>query len=65
MNNHNDTKTSSAQGHTINITSNNHEQKRIIEETPTNGHIDKLDESINIQTHYGRMSRKLDRLTYH
>ena len=65
MNNQSDMPTSSTQGHTKNNTPNNQEHKGIIEKTPTNAQIDKTDENINTQTHYGRISRKPDRLTYH
>ena len=49
MNNHNDKRTSTAQGHTINNTPNNCKHTRIIEKTSTNGHIDKTNENINTQ----------------
>ena len=62
--NHNDTLTSIVQRHTINNTpiivniqesSRNHQQIGI----------EIRDENMNTQTHYGRISRKLDRFTYH
>ena len=62
MYNHNDTWNSSEQGHTLNNTPNNCTNSWIIEETPPNGHVDKTDDNINMQTCYGWKSRKLDRL---
>ena len=63
MNNNSDTRTSSAQGHTLNNTQNNHKHKRVIKRASKNGHIDKSDENSNTQTCYGRVSRKPDGLT--
>ena len=68
MKNYSDMQTNNTQGHTISNVPNNHEHTGIIEQTPksgTNGHIDKTDENINTRTQYDRISRKLDRLTYH
>ena len=65
MNNKSAIQNSNAQGYSINNVPNNQEQTGNIKQTPTNGNIDKPDKSINTWTHYGRLSRKLDRLTYH
>ena len=54
-----------SQEHTINNTPNNCEHTRVLEKTPTNGHIDKTDENINTWTCYDRISRKPERFTYH
>ena len=58
MNNHNDTQTSIAQEHTKYNMPKFHKHTRVIEKASTNGCIDTW-------THYGRISRKPDRHTYH
>ena len=68
MNNHSDTQTCNTQGCNISNVPFNWEHTGIINQAPTygtNGHIEKTAENINTQTQYGRISRKLDRLTYH
>ena len=68
MNNHSDMQTSNTQGHNISNVQNNWDHTGIIEQTLINGtnvHIDKTDKNINTQTLYGRISMKVDRLTYH
>ena len=65
MNNKSDMQNSNTQGHTINNVPNNWEHTGSIKQTTTYGNIDNPDENINTHTCYGRLSRKLDRLTYH
>ena len=65
INNKIDVQNSNTQGHVIINVSNNQKETENIKQTTTNGNIDKQDESINIQTHYGRLSRKPYRLTHH
>ena len=60
-----DMQNSNTQGHMINNVPNSQEQTGNIKQTTINGNIDKPDESINTQICYGRLSRKLDRFTYH
>ena len=61
MNNENNTQHSNMQKHIVNRIQASCEQ----EEIPSHKNQGKPDERINTQTHYGRISRKLDRLTYH
>ena len=49
----------------VNNVPNNCEQTGNIKKTTTNVNIGKPDESTNTQKCYGRLNRKLDRLTYH
>ena len=59
--NKNDAQHSSVQEHIKNRTPASCEQDKI----PSHKNEGKLDERINTETQYGRISRKPDRLTYH
>ena len=65
MNNHGDIQPIRTQGHTIINLPNNQGHTGIIKKRSIKGHLDKKYGNINTQTEYGRISRKLDRLTYH
>ena len=65
MNKNNETQHSNMQDHIVIRIPASHEQEGNQKQLPTHKNIDKLDERTNTQTHYGRISRKPDRLTYH
>ena len=65
MTNKSDMQNSNTPGHMINNVPNNQEQTGNIKHIKTNRNIDKPGKSINTQTHYGRLSRKHHRHTYH
>ena len=49
MNNHSNMQTSSTQGQTIHSIPNNCKHRGIIEKTPTNRYIDKIDETLTLR----------------
>ena len=65
MNNNNATQHTNMQTHLVNRIPARCEQEENEKQIPIHKNIGKLDERTNTQTPYGRISRKLDRLTYH
>ena len=63
MNNNNDTQHSNKQEPIINRIPASFEQEENLKQIPTHKNISKLVERTNIQTCYGQINRKLDRLT--
>ena len=65
MKNNSDTQHSNMQEYIVNRIPVSSEQEENQKQIPIHKNIDKLDERTNTQTHYRRINRKLDRLTYH
>ena len=65
MNNNSDTQCSNMQEHIVNRIPASCEQEENPKQIPIHSNRAKSDENTNIQTCYGRISRKLHRLTYH
>ena len=53
------------QEHIVNMIPDSYEQEENKKQIPIHKNIGKPDERTNTQTHYRRISRKPDRLTYH